>query len=214
MVRWLSDGKGADMDYRDYYGNPFRSDLAAVVNGLRSPHGEEADGGAILQPRSLSSANSAIVSMAPERRSLFATALFFTVLVDEVAYTHFQKDYAAFRTLTVYPKLLGDCPGGCHYHLEPSTIFRAFASPEGPATGWTGAVTFDEEAVEVMRFEVLDFFRVHLPQVSGEEFWAACVNTGEIEHARRVRRRSSRRAEDVLLPAKDRAGHQCNAALT
>jgi len=176
------------MDYREYYGDPFRGDLASVVLGLPSSHGTEPDGGAVLQPRSLSRSNPAIVKMPADRRSLFATALFFTVLVDEVAYTHFRGSYDAFRKLTLYPKLLGDCPGGCHYHLEPSAIFRALESREGPATGWTGGAAFDEDAVEVMHVEVVDFFRAHQPEVSGAEFWAACVNTGEVESARRARR--------------------------
>lgn len=183
------------MDFREYYGEPFRSDLASVAGGLPSSHGTEPDGGAVLQPRSLSRSNLAIVRMSADRRSLFATALFFTVLVDEVAYSHFRGSYDAFRKLTLYPKLLGDCPGGCHYHLEPSAIFRALDSREGPATGWAGGAEFDEDAVEVMRDEVLDFFRAHVTEVNGEEFWAACVNTGEIESARRARRRRAQREE-------------------
>ena len=163
------------MDYREYYGDAFRRDLAAVVLGLTSPHGSENDGGTVLQPLVLSNENPAIAAMDRARRSLFATALFFTVLVDQVAYTHFRVHYRAFRALTLYPKLVGNCPGGCHYHFHPTSVFNFFAMFSGPVVMRDQDSLFDESSVEVMRAEVLDFFRVHVPAVDGDEFWDLCL---------------------------------------
>ncbi len=163
------------MDYRQYYGDPFRRDLAGVVRGLPGHHGAWEDGGAILQPFILSNENPAIACMGHDQRSLFATALFFTVLVDQVAYTYYKPHYSAFRVLTLYPKLVGNCLGACHYHFHPRSVFSYLATVRGPVYKWDQDGLFDESSVEVMRAEVLDFFRVHLPAVDGAEFWEFCL---------------------------------------
>jgi hypothetical protein len=159
--------------FKEYYGEPFRSDLRAVVAVCLPDH---SDGDEIrIQPRTLSTANEVIRAWAPDRLNVFAAALFFTILVDQVAYTHFRHVYSRFRALTRYPKFCGDCPGGCNYHLNARSIFNALRSNAGPATGWSGRFTLLEESVEVMHAEVLDFFSHHLTSVSGEEFWRECL---------------------------------------
>ena len=160
------------MLFTEYYGPPYRVDLHAVVEALPSLH-DHADFNAVtIQPRTLSRKNVVIRSWNSERIDLFASALFFTVLVDQVAFTHFHSHYHQFQDLTRYPKFRGDCPGGCNYHVHPSTVFRAIASQLAPLSGEAKLLP---EAVEVMHAEVLSFFSEHMLSVDGQEFWEKCV---------------------------------------
>jgi hypothetical protein len=118
--------------------------------------------------------------IAPDQRAHFAIALFLSILVDEVCYTHFKMQYAQFRSLTLYPKFIGNCPGGCHYHLHPGDIFAAINySRDGQNAGRRPDVTvyglFDE-ASDVMKSEVFDFFTQHMTTVDPTEFWRRCVS--------------------------------------
>ena len=60
-----------------------------------------------------------------DEREYFGVSLFFTVLTDMVCYTHFKQLYDNYRKFTLYPKFIGNCPGGCRYHYHPSDIFAA-----------------------------------------------------------------------------------------
>jgi len=119
-----------------------------------------------------------LLEVREDSRAHFAVALFWTVLADQVCYTHFRSAYERFRRLTVYPKFIGDCPGGCRYHLHPSHIFTAVnqvnvkARTQG-ATEQVEAIL--RESVEVMRSEVVDFCEQHLPEVPSLDFWKRCV---------------------------------------
>jgi hypothetical protein len=166
--------KGEIMTFREYYGEPFRSDLSAVVTSNPSPHSEADE--VTIQPRTLSTENSVIRVWEPERLRLFATALYYTILVDQVCYTHFGSVYSQFKVLTRYPKFRGDCPGGCYGHIHPMNILKAIGSELGPANNWSGQVILLVEAAEVMHAEVRDFFRTYLRAVDGEHFWRKCVD--------------------------------------
>jgi hypothetical protein len=162
------------MTFSEYFGEPFRGDLNAVISALPSGHDHDRPTGVTIQPRTISDQNQVIQAWNAERRDLFASALFFTVLVDQVCYTHFRTHYPAFQALTLYPKFRGDCPGGCYHHLDPSAIFRALGSPHGSATGWRGEARIVPAATEAMRSEVLSFFADYMPAVDGPEFWRIC----------------------------------------
>ena len=104
----------------------------------------------------------------------FAVALFFTILVDEVCYTHFKYDYSNFKRLTLYPKFIGNCPSGCNYHYHPSDIF--FAMNKGRSATEQHLVFYDKflGAIETMKEETINFFKEHLPEVNGDTFWEKC----------------------------------------
>jgi hypothetical protein len=165
------------MTFDDYYRGRFRQDLAAVLQSAPRSHEHPGDpDGGTIQPRSLSIENRAIGALSPGAVGHFATALYFTVLVDEVMYTHFQPHYDAFEALTRYPKLRGDCPGGCSSHIHPSHIFGALNQPAGSwkANAYEAFRDNMREAVPVMRREVLNFFPMHLQAVDGAEVWRRC----------------------------------------
>jgi len=116
----------------------------------------------------------------PERRAYFAIALFLSVLADEVCYTYFKSQYAQFRSLTLYPKFIGNCPGGCHYHFHPRDIFAAINYSRDVHNSANRPVitvsSFFEEASDVMKDEVFDFFTHHMATIDPNEFWRRCIN--------------------------------------
>jgi hypothetical protein len=165
--------KGRHMDYSDCYGDPFRGDLHAVLRALPSPHATHTNGRDIfVQPRTLSDENPVIRNWDQSHVNLFATALFYTVLIDQVCHYYFRSVHPRFERLTRYPKLTGDCPGACSWNLHPSTILNGIAATPGCLGNRTRKAKLVDGSREVMRNEVLDFFDKHLPEVDGDAFWA------------------------------------------
>ena len=105
----------------------------------------------------------------------FAVALFFTILVDEVCYTHFKYDYSNFKRLTLYPKFIGNCPGGCRYHFHPSDIFLAMnKGKDGSSSDLLVFYNTFSNAVPTLERETKDFFSRYLTSISGNDFWERC----------------------------------------
>lgn len=164
------------MPFSAYYRQVFRGDLNAVLaQGWRSGHE-----GAV-QPRMLSTENPVIAAMSEDRLGQFAAALYFTVLVDDVVHKHFRAHYESFHELTRYPKLLGDCPGGCDGERQPSYVLGVVGErPGGYVVGYSmgyfprfrRAVT---NAAGVMQREVIEFFDEYLPDVDGRAVWERCL---------------------------------------
>lgn len=162
------------MTFKQYYGDPFRADIAKVI--LSGPPSHSERGEVAIQPRTLSTMNPVIRSWDQEHIDLFVTAPFFTVLVDQVCYTYYREYYSQFQSLTRYPKFRGDCTGGCSHHIHPKYVFKVIASPPGPYSSWSGTANFLEESIDVMHSEVTDFFGVHLKVSDGLNFWSRCVD--------------------------------------
>ena len=159
------------MTFREYYRDPFRADLVAVVSALPSCHPPSEDGGVVIHPRTLSVENPHIRSWGPDRTDHFASALYWTVLVDQVCYTHFKSHYGAFQRLTRYPKFRGNCLGCSHLH--PRNILNAIGSE--PPNAWSGRARLSNDAVDVMREEIFDFFERHLKAIPPADFWRRCL---------------------------------------
>jgi hypothetical protein len=94
----------------------------------------------------------------------FSISLFFTILIDMVFYSKFKPYYFEFQSLTKYPKLIGDCPGGCRFHLEP---FQVFESMEYDFRNDTKI----KDSVSAMKAEIILFFQNHFTDIEGETFW-------------------------------------------
>jgi len=107
----------------------------------------------------------------------FGVALFFTVLIDMVCYTHFKEHYNKFRKLTRYPKLIGSCPGGCYHHFPPDYIFRAMnhtSARVGEHILASDRLDFSgkfQEAIVIMEKETKDFFAEYLTEIDEQKFW-------------------------------------------
>ena len=118
------------------------------------------------------------------QRAFFGTALFFTFLVDQVCYTHFGQHYDKFQRLTLYPKFVGNSPSTDRTNFPPRDIFGAFNySRHEEKMLNTPNVEFWEtfnEAKPVMERETKDFFKNHLNEIDGQQFWDICL--AELPH--------------------------------
>lgn len=118
-----------------------------------------------------------------DRQALFAVALFWTVLIDEVCYSNYKALYPAFRQKTLYPKFIGNCTAPslmsseCGHHLHPKKILQAINDfkDTGNREGFgreifqknesqvkRQPIRFDmviEQSIPVIESEVKDFFR-------------------------------------------------------
>ena len=170
--------QGTEMTFREYYSAPFIEDLNAFrtwAKASKVSHQEDIDGVFAIQPHLTREHAKELATWGQDRLVLFATALFFTVLVDQVCYTHFRASYAYFQQLTRYPKLRGLCPGGCQ-NRHPSDIFTWIADClQTTRTDMYRAYTATVgDAIPVMKEEVFEFFRCHLTAVDPTTFWAYC----------------------------------------
>ena len=159
---------------REYYGDPFREDLASVMASGRSSHLHDPD--PAIQPRTLSTETPVIRSWNAQQRGLFAAALFITVLSDQVCYTYFRDCYAAFRVLTMYPKLKGDCPGGCSTNIDPSSVFGATGRAPGawPREDEVNYAALPVDLFAVLAIEIRSFFPARLAAIDPDQFLSHC----------------------------------------
>jgi hypothetical protein len=163
------------MTLDDYYHSQFSNDLRNVLEGLPSLHQHGSDD-VTLQPRSLSTANPIVRRWEKDRLGLFASALFLTVLADQVCYTHFPEHYATFRALTRYPKWRGDCPGGCGTHIHPAVVFRVIGQSPGPvhSRDRPDYSALPSDLIATLKREITSFFPRHLPAIDAMAFLARC----------------------------------------
>jgi len=106
------------MSIRDYYHRTFASDVSALV-GEGVPFGDDVrhyfghTWG--IDCRGLD-------RVPKERQPDFLVCMYFTILVDQAIYTHYQGNYETFRRLTRYPKF---CFGLGQFNLNPCGILSA-----------------------------------------------------------------------------------------
>lgn len=166
--------------FREYYRQQFRTDLDRFMMSIPAESRNHDYDKSIftIQYERLTKDTTHLDVVAPEHRPHFAIALFLSVLVDEVCYTHFKQQYAQFRTLTLYPKFIGNCPGGCHYHIHPRDIFAAINySRDGRNNARRpdiAAYSLFDEANDVMKDEVFDFLSTHMTAINPDDFWKKC----------------------------------------
>ncbi len=113
----------SQLTFQDYFERQFPADLAAFLEAMpagqrkhfmKSPESYSISMNYLVEPRL------ALHVIPLERRPYYATALYFTSLMDQAMYQHRQESYERYRRLTDYPKLTGACPGACMYIAEPT----------------------------------------------------------------------------------------------
>lgn len=124
----------------EYLKEDFADDIAWIRNGAPTvpccePY--EANGAVTLSPERLGRRNRRIAEWSLDRRDRFAIGLFWAVLLDQAVYTWRREQHAGWvKTLPApFPKLIGDCPGGCGSHLHPYRAIEAVGRPIDPAYG-------------------------------------------------------------------------------
>ena len=115
------------MEFQAYYKIAFRSDLNTFLSTIPHTslyhHNEETRTTVTIQLDRLTSNHHHLDFLNQATRLNFAHALYWTILVDMVMYTHFQASYDSFQKLTNYPKLIGNCTRGCYNHYHPRNIY-------------------------------------------------------------------------------------------
>jgi hypothetical protein len=165
-------------DFEIYYNSQFRQDIIKFFSTIpdESRYHEDKDQRKILsiQYERLTPQNNHLEFLDKETKELFGVALFFTVLTDMVCFTHYKVYYNKFQSLTLYPKLIGNCLVWCHYHLHPRDIFYAMNHGRNATEP---QLVFNEkfsDSLEIMERKIIDFFNQHLSEISGIEFWNRC----------------------------------------
>jgi len=151
---------------RAYYHNEFPRDLRRFIPQLDLPyfgHSWQSDCGGL-------------VKIAPEHRAKFLVCLYFTVLMDQGVYSHFQALYASFERLTRYPKF---CHGLGQFQKNPRQIL------DSPVT--LGLVSQDAVSqlipagMELFVSEVIDFCQRHFPELQPEVFFDKLVHDPDVQ---------------------------------
>ncbi len=111
-----------------------------------------------------------------QRKSLFASALLLTVLVDQVCYTYFKEQYPQFRVLTMYPKFCGDCPGGCYSNQHPLNVLETIGKRPGYSHHYERLpdCPLAESFAAILDAEVNSFCETHMPLLDAKEFLKRC----------------------------------------
>lgn len=133
-----------------------------------------------------------------DRQGLFAVALFWTVLVDQTFYSNYRYAYQTFQKKTLYPKFIGNCTAPslmsseCGHHQHPKKILKAINDTfdKGNRYGFDREIfekgeskkprpkiiyeTYLQEAKQVMKEEIRDYFINHQPEINWTNFWTYC----------------------------------------
>ena len=172
-------------DFRIYYNEHFRSHLqqffASIPESSRHHDKYDPDTYYIQYERLSRDFKHLDFLFDKEDKINFGVALFLTVLADEVCYTHFKPFYSEFKSVTNYPKFIGNCPGGCHYHFHPSDIFGALNYSRNKNNGISSMayLNFRDvfiQAIPAMEEEIMSFFSEHMCNIDGSIFWQKCYN--------------------------------------
>lgn len=89
------------MSPKDYYYTKFRQHFVDFIQ--KSKAHEHPNEGTYISIQELKPENLSHIPQAEQM--FFIYSLAFTVLIDQVIYTHFKNDYPEFKKMTLYPKI-------------------------------------------------------------------------------------------------------------
>lgn len=164
-------------NFDKYYNGQFRQDIQTFFVNVpeRSKHTFDDRQVFTIQYQTLTKDCDYLDFLDINQKAYFGTALFFTVLADQVCYTYFRQQYDKFFQLTRYPKFVGNSPSTDRTNFPPRDIFGAINySRDKDKMCNTPNVEFRQafnEANPVIERETKDFFKNHLSEIDGQHFW-------------------------------------------
>lgn len=170
-------------NFAAYYRTKFRQDISLFFSSIpdqsRFHEDNQSKQTFSIQYERLTRDFNHLNQLTKSDKEYFGVALFFTVLVDMVFYTNYKENYSGFSRLTLYPKFIGNCPGGCRYHYHPSDIFAALNHSRSNPLDQLSPERLDfsekfKEAIPTMENEIKDFFVIHFKDIDGQKFWEKC----------------------------------------
>jgi len=155
------------MTLEQYYKEQFPRDIQTVMEHRGHSHGEE---GAYISIQLLKREN-ILQHVTEEDYPLFFSFLALTVMLDELAYTHFREEYTLFHAATMYPKVEYGITG---HHADPWYILRPLA--KGKA-----AERLFRRCAEIFLRERREFFRREtIPSMTWEHIQQAIEDDPDI----------------------------------
>ena len=151
----------------DYYHNTFRTDIAAFFRGSRLPYFGHAWS---------SNCRDQINKVTADNRPAFLVCLYSTVLVDQAMHAHFRQHYREFSDLTKYPKF---CHGLGQFHHNPRAILSVPVDQGIVAT--QDVKDLLPAGMTLLVYEVVDFFKKHMPQIDPSDFFSALVFDPDVQ---------------------------------
>lgn len=156
--------------FKSYYKERFRADLSTFLNTIPKTsryHNNIGNRDEItIQLERLTSNHKHLDFLSMGTKLNFAHALFWTILVDMTMYSHFKLFYNSFRKVTYYPKLIGNCPGGCYHHYHPRNIYYQMELLNEDET--IKALILPTMAF--MKLEIESFLTEYLPEINISDF--------------------------------------------
>lgn len=153
-------------EFHTYYKKDFRSDLnyflGTIPDTSRYHHNFETRSEVTIQLDRLTSNHHHLDFLNESNRLNFAHALYWTILVDMVMYTHFKESYDTFRKLTMYPKLIGNCTRGCYHHYHPRNIYYQMEFKMSDEDINSSIISTKEPITS----EIKSFFKSYIPKVN------------------------------------------------
>lgn len=170
------------IDFETYYKSRFRNDINRFFSTIpdESKFHEDLKDKTIysIQYERLSQDFNHLDFLTNDEKINFGIALYLTILSDMVCFKHFKKHYEKFQKLTLYPKFIGNCPSGCHYHNHPNDIFGAinYSRIKKENSKYLFFKEHFENAIPLMENEIKDFFIKYLTEIDSNDFWYKCKN--------------------------------------
>ena len=187
-------------DFKTYYKQYFQRDLQNFVAQIPVEGNKHYDRNEFnIQYFFLTPQYKYLEIIPHDRQGLFAVALYWTVLVDQTFYANFQHSYQTFQRKTLYPKFIGNCTApsimssDCGHHQHPRKILQAindtedkgnrfkfereiFKKDESSQTTRQQINYFPilEQARQVMKEEIKEYFENHQSEISWQDFWSKC----------------------------------------
>lgn len=187
------------MDFKTYYKQYFQRDLQNFKDQIPVDGNKHYEGnGFNIQYFFLTPQYKYLDIIPHDRQGLFAVALYWTVLIDQVVYSNFRNIYQNFHSKALNPKFIGNCTAPslmsseCGRHQHPRKILLAINDEADKGNRYD----FDreifkldessqprlhidylqilEQAMQVMKLETKDYFRKYIPEVSWTDFWVKC----------------------------------------
>lgn len=186
-------------DFKTYYKEQFQRDLLNFVGQIPIDGNKHYDRNEFnIQYFFLTPQYKYLNIIPQDRQGLFAIALFWSVLVDQTFYSNYRLSYPPFQRKTLYPKFIGNCTSPslmsseCGHHQHPRKILQAIndTTDKGNRFDFEREIfkkdesnqprlvidyfSTIEQARQVIKDEIKDYFENHQPVISWEEFWTKC----------------------------------------
>lgn len=186
-------------DFKTYYKQYFQPDLQSFVGQIPLEGNKHYDRTEFnIQYFFLTPQYKYLDIISHDRQGLFIVALYWTILVDQTFYSHFRHSYQTFQRKTLYAKFIGNCTAPslmsseCGHHQHPRKILQAINDKEDKGNRFDfereifkkdettqtrpsiDYFSLLEQANQIMKEEIKDYFENHQPEISWIEFWTKC----------------------------------------